>query len=70
MHSYMMTVSYFSIEVVRETGNKLALNWLLTCEQGEVVGQFLVGRNDGSFAVVVKLRSSGTAKDLEYVQDP
>lgn len=70
MRSYMMTVSYLSIEVVREAGNKLALDWLLTCEQGEVVGQFLVGRNDGSFAIVVKLRSSRTAKDLEYVQDP
>ena len=63
------SAAYLSIEVVRETADKLALDWLLPCEQGEIVGQFVMCRDDGPFTIVVKLRPTRTTKDLEYIQD-
>ena len=68
MFSWLVT--YLGIQVVYEAGNQLALDWLLPCQQGEVVGQFVMGCNDGPISVAVKLRPSCPAKDLEHVQYP
>ena len=63
-------VTYLCIQVVYEAGNQLALDWLLPCQQGEVVGQFVMGCNDGPLSVAVKLWPSCPAKDLEHIQYP
>ena len=60
---------HLSIKVVCETGHKLRLNGVLTREQREVVGELVMGGEDGAMAKLVKLRPSCTAKDLHDVQD-
>ena len=66
----MSIVTYLSIQVVYKAGHQLALDWLLPCQQGEVVGQFIMGCNDGPLSMVVKLWPSCPAKDLEHIQYP
>lgn len=61
--------SYLCIEVVSETAQELALNWVLLSEQGQVVAQFVMGGDNGALAIFVKLGAAGTPKNLHNIQD-
>ena len=61
--------AHLSIEVVCEACHKLTLYRLLSGEQGEVVGELVVSRDDCPLPKLVKLRPSSSSKDLEHIQD-
>lgn len=61
--------THLSIEVVGQAAKELALDGVLLCEQGQVVAEFVMGGDDGAFAILVKLGAARTAKDLHDVQD-
>jgi len=59
----------FRIKVIRHGFFKAALDGILAGEQGEIVGQLVVRSDDGAVTRFVELGSSGTAENLEHVQD-
>ncbi len=61
--------AHLSVEVVRETGHKLTLYRLLTGEQGEVVRELVVTRDDRTLPKLVKLWSTSSSEDLQHIQN-
>lgn len=61
--------THLSVEVVWQAAEELALDGVLLCEQGQVVAEFVVGGDDGAFAVLVKLGAASAAEDLHDIQD-
>lgn len=60
---------YLSIEVISQAGMELTLYGVLLREQGEVVAQLVMWRDDGALSVFIKLRTASTAKNLHHIQD-
>lgn len=60
--------THLSVEVVWQAAEELALDGVLLCEQGQVVAEFVVGGDDGAFAILVKLGAAGAAEDLHDIQ--
>ena len=56
--------TYFSVQVVDNEFDELTFDGILASDERQVARQFIVGRDDGSFAGCVKLGSSGTAENL------
>ena len=65
-----MQRAHLCIEVVCEASSELALNRALSGDQAEVVGQLVVGGDDNPLPLTVVLWATGSAKDLQHVQDP
>ena len=57
------------VQVVRQLGDKVALDGELVGEEGEVVGQLVVAGDDHPVAGLVKLRPPSSTKYLQNVQD-
>lgn len=61
---YRCLVTHFSVEVVYKASHEVALNVVLVGESGEVVGELIVGSDDGTMTRLVELGSAGTAEYL------
>ena len=61
--------SHFSIEVICETGQELALDGVLSGHERQIVRETVVGGDYNPLPLVVVLGSSGTTKDLEHVKN-
>lgn len=59
---------YLSIKVVDKTRYEVALNVVLISEYGKVVGELIMSGDDRAMSWGVELRSSSSAKDLQYIQ--
>ncbi|KJR89206.1 uncharacterized protein SPSK_05806 [Sporothrix schenckii 1099-18] len=57
----------FGIQVVHQAADQLALDGQLLVEQRQVVGQFVLRRNDNALAVGVELRAARAAEHLQHV---
>ncbi len=60
---------YLCVEVVGETLQELALDGVLLSQERQVMAQLFMGRDDGSFTVLIKLWPSSATEDLHDVQD-
>ena len=61
--------AHLCVEIVDETVLELRLDGVLLCEEGEVVGQLVVSRQDGAVTERVVLRPTRSTKDLHDVKD-
>lgn len=60
---------YLSVEVVCETLLELALDGVLLSQKCQVMAQLVMGCDDGSFTVLIKLWPPSPTEDLHHVQD-
>ena len=60
---------HFSIEVICETGQELALNGVLSGHEGQIVCKTVVGGDYNPLPLVVVLGPSSTTKDLQHVKN-
>lgn len=60
---------YLSVEVVGETLLELALDGVLLSQECQVIAQLIMGCDDGSFTVFIKLWPPSSTEDLHHVQD-
>lgn len=62
-------MQYLSIEVVSEALLELTLYGILLGQERQVMAQLVMGRDDGSLAVLIELRPPSPTEDLHDVQD-
>ena len=60
---------HLSVKIIGQQVGEAALDGVLVGQQRQVVGQLVLGRDDGAVAGLVELRSAGAPENLHHVQN-